>query len=113
MATEREGTAVIVAADLLTRSRLEAAARAAGFEPAAHAASREPARAEPAVLAVDLDAPDGIDAVRAWRARWPELRIVGFVSHVDRTRWSEAVALGCEVYPRGATTGAAGILRGE
>ena len=97
-----ERRAVIVAADLLLRARLEALARSAGLAPDVH--RKLPAPGDlPEVLVLDLDAPDALDGVVAWRERWPDLRIVGFVSHVDAERRRAAEAVGCDVFPRGAS----------
>ncbi|MEX2555999.1 MAG: hypothetical protein WEB06_10225, partial [Actinomycetota bacterium] len=85
------GRAVIVAADLLLRARLEDLARSAGLVPQVHRALPAPDEV-PAVLVLDLDAPDALEGVGAWRERWPQLRIVGFVSHVDAERRAAAPA---------------------
>ena len=93
---------MIVATDLLMRTRLEDLARAAELVPEVR--TMLPLSEErPAVLVVDLDAPAGLDGVAAWRERWPDLRIVGFVSHVDEETSRAARALGCVVFPRGAS----------
>lgn len=108
--------ALVAAADLLVRVRLQEAASAAGFEPRGLPRVDAPLdpEAEPALIALDLDDPAALDALRAWRERWPAVRIVGFVSHVDRERQDAAERLGCEVHPRGAAAAnGAEILGGE
>lgn len=99
----------VIARDLLVRERLLAAATATGFD--AQPQSHLHATAEdPSIVLLDLDAPDALDELRTWRAEHPQIRVIAFVSHVARDRWDIAVALGCEVHPRGATARARGII---
>ena len=99
------GGAIVVSRDLMMRTRLEDAARAAG-----HAILSASSDTAPSVVLVDLDADGAMDEVRTMRERFPEARVVAFVSHVDRARWDEASSLGVEVHPRGASTRATAIL---
>jgi hypothetical protein len=99
--------ALIIVTDLLARTRLEQSARAAGLTPVVRrrlgAADGDP----PAIVVLDLDAPDALDDIPDWRQRWPQLPIVGFAAHKDRPRWDAAAGLGVAVVPRGATASAA------
>jgi len=99
------GRAIIIGSDLLVRTRLEAAARAAGLEISGDG--------EPTLVLADLDGPDAFEAVQEARVRWPAVRVAGFLSHVDAERRARAQGLGIEVYPRGATTDAAAVIAGE
>jgi hypothetical protein len=96
-------TAVVVAADLLLRTRLQESALAAGVEPELHRSVPAPPDDPPIVLLVDLDLPGVLTGLAAWRERWPQVRIVGFASHVDTDRRRAAQSLGCEVHARSAT----------
>jgi hypothetical protein len=53
-------------------------------------------------VVVDLDGPDALASLGAWRDRWADLRIIGIVSHVDEDLRRRVDALGCEVLTRGA-----------
>ena len=107
-----ENRAVLVVADLLVGSRLEDSARRAGFTPVTRQRLGPPDEAAPAIVVVDLDAEGSLDDAPAWRERWPDLPIVGFVSHKDRKRWEAAEALGIRVVPRGATSSDARTIFG-
>lgn len=102
--------AVVVARDLMMRARLEGAARAAGFDVVA--ASVLPAQ-PPALVLADLDDATALATVTGWREQLPALRVVGFLSHVDRERWETAEAAGIEVYPRGASASRAAEIIGR
>jgi hypothetical protein len=96
--------AVLEVSDLLARTRLTDAAAAEGWD-----VSRD-AAAAPELVVVDLDAPNALDRARAWRSR--DVRVVGFVSHVDAATREAAIALGVEVMTRGAAAaGARDIFR--
>ena len=96
--------AALVVRDLMTRSRLQEAAAAAGYEVVA---MREvPAvtlEDPPDLLVVDLDLPGALKGAAAWRAAHPETRVVGFAFHVEEELIAEARAAGIEVLPHGAT----------
>lgn len=49
------------------------------------------------VAIVDLDQADGLETVRAWRRRWPEALLAGYLSAPDRDRWVAAQRAGCDV----------------
>ncbi|MCW3043255.1 MAG: hypothetical protein JWL57_1413 [Actinobacteria bacterium] len=96
--------ASLVVKDLMTRSRLQEAAAAAGYEVAT---MREvPAvtlEDPPDLLVVDLDLPGALQGAAAWRAAHPETRVVGFAFHVEEELIAAARAAGIEVLPHGAT----------
>ena len=57
----------------------------------------------PAVAVIDLHLPDALDVVRAWRARWPDALLTGYLGVPDRERWVAAQRAGCDlVTNRGA-----------
>jgi nitrite reductase/ring-hydroxylating ferredoxin subunit len=58
---------------------------------------------QPTVAVIDLHRPGAIDRVRAWRARWPDALLVGYLDVPDRERWVAAQRAGCDlVTNRGA-----------
>lgn len=66
-------------------------------------AGPDEANQQPVVTIVDLDRGDGIDTVRAWRERWPEALVAGYLGVPDRDRWIAAQRAGCDlVANRGA-----------
>lgn len=98
---------IIAVTDLLTRSRLEGAARAAGYDVEVAAAVPGPAEPPADLLVVDLDQPGAIEALEAWRAAHPQARACGFGFHVGEELLRRAEGLGVRVLPHGATTRAA------
>ena len=98
--------AALVVKDLMTRSRLQEAAAAAGYEVAAMrevpAVTLEAGDA-PDLLIVDLDLPGALQGATAWQAAHPEARVVGFAFHVEEELIAAARAAGIEVLPHGAT----------
>lgn len=88
--------------DLLFRSKIRAAASGTGAAVSFLRDATDPAVEKAAMAIVDLDAGGAIDTVRALRASWPSLRIVGFVSHVHADRIREARAAGADVMARSA-----------
>ncbi len=56
-----------------------------------------------AVAVLDLQHPDALELVRAWRARWPDALMAGFLGVPDPGRWVAAQRAGCDlVANRGA-----------
>jgi len=89
--------------DLLFRSKLRAVASHTGADVVFARTPVDPAVAEAGLAIVDLDGPEAIATVSGLRARWPALRIVGFVSHVHVERIRDARAAGAsEVMARSA-----------
>lgn len=93
--------AIVAVADLLTRSRIEDAGRAAGYEVTSTRTLPEPEDAD--LLVVDLDQEGSLDAVGRWRASRPETRVLGFAFHVNEDVIGRAKKLGVTVHPHGAT----------
>jgi len=97
-------TIVACVPDLMDRSKVAAAAAAAGREvtfvsPGALAS----AAVAGALVLVDLARPGAIAAIRSLRAADHAGRIVAFGSHVDRALLDDAREAGCdEVLPRSA-----------
>ena len=59
--------------------------------------------AGPAVAVISLHVPDALDRIRAWRARWPQALLAGYLEMPDRDRWLAAQRAGCDlVSNRGA-----------
>lgn len=46
---------------------------------------------------VDLERPDALSIVRAWRDRWPEALVAGHLATPDPKRWVAAQRAGCDV----------------
>lgn len=96
--------ALLVVADLLTRSRIGAAAEAAGYEVVARRSVPPPgSELDPAIVIVDLDAPGALSGAAAWRAERPGVPVVGFAFHTEGELIAEAKAAGIDVRPHGAT----------
>jgi DNA-binding NarL/FixJ family response regulator len=97
----QEMRAIVAVADLLTRSRIEEAGRAAGYEVAVTRGLSEPEDVD--LLIVDLDQPGTIEEIERWRTEKPQTRVVGFAFHVNEETIRHARALGAKVLPHGAT----------
>ena len=74
-----------------------------------------PSLANASMAIVDLDGKDAVATVAALRAAWPELRVIGFVSHVHAERIRDARAAGAtEVMARSAfVNGLQDLLRAD
>ena len=96
--------AVLALTDLLARSRLEQAARAAGYEVSSVRSLPPPDDPPPDVLVVDLDQPGTVASLAAWRAEHPGPRVVAFAFHAHEQVMDEARGLGAEVVTHGATS---------
>jgi DNA-binding NarL/FixJ family response regulator len=95
--------ALLAIADLMARSRLQQAAKAAGYEVSSARGVPDPADDPPDVLVVDLDQPATLDALAAWRAAHPDVRVVGFAFHAHEDVMAAARSLGAEVVTHGTT----------
>ncbi len=57
----------------------------------------------PLVIVVDAETDAALEAVGAWKSKWPATLVAGFVSNPSRTRWEQAEAAGLDlVASRGA-----------
>jgi DNA-binding NarL/FixJ family response regulator len=95
--------ALLVITDLMARSRLQQAAKAAGYEVASAREVPDPGAEPPDVLVVDLDQAGTLDALTAWRDAHPGVRVVGFAFHAHANLMDAARALGAEVVTHGTT----------
>ena len=98
-------TATIVALvpDLMDRSKVAAAGGdRIRFVSGADGLDAAVADAGPALVVVDLGRPGVVDALAELRVARPDLRVIGFGSHVDRELLDAAAATGCEVLARSA-----------
>lgn len=92
---------VIAVADLMARSRVESAARAAGHD--VFAVSAVPADGEPCdLLIADLDQPGALERLEAWRAAHPDVPVNGFAFHVNADTIERARAMGVRVKAHGS-----------
>ena len=87
-------------ADVLFRTKVEAAARQArvpllSVSDAAQAVARLEG-ALPELVLIDLSLPNAVDDARALRAHAPRARLVAFGSHVDAERLAQAREAGCD-----------------
>ena len=113
----RGGMLVILSDDLLIGRRLRQLANDSGLVVADAADVRPglatsdasgsggawPGDQEPAVAVIDLHHPGALDLVRAWRARWPDALLAGYLGIPDRDLWLAAQRAGCDlVANRGA-----------
>ena len=89
--------------DLLFRSKIRAAASHTGAAVSFLRDPADPSLAGASLAIIDLDASGAITTLSSLSASWPELRLVGFVSHVHADRIREARAAGTiEVMARSA-----------
>jgi AmiR/NasT family two-component response regulator len=100
--------ALIVTINLLTRSRLQEAASAAGYEAITQrhvppVPEPSDSNSAPDIMVVDLDIPGALAGAVHWRQAYPELRLVGFAYHVEDELIRQAREAGIEVLPHGAT----------
>ena len=57
----------------------------------------------PLAIVVDAEMDAALEAVGAWKSKWPTTLVAGFVSNPSRTRWEQAEAAGLDlVASRGA-----------
>jgi hypothetical protein len=92
---------LLVGGELMARSRIDEAARAAGMELVTAATLPEASDFDSYELVVlDLDS-GGRAAVEKWSEAGPTTRSVAYVSHVDEDLMGLATAAGIETYPRG------------
>ena len=96
--------AILAINDLLARSRLQQAARAAGYEVSTVRSVPSPDDPPPDVLVVDLDQPETVPSLEVWCARHPGSRVVGFAFHAHEDVMAQARGLGVEVVTHGATS---------
>lgn len=97
---------ILAVNDLLSRSRLQQAARAAGWDVTPARSVPDSAEPSPDLLVVDLDEREragSLDALASWRAGHRNTRVVGFAFHANRALMDRAQALGVEVVTHGAT----------
>ena len=80
--------------DLLFQSKIRAAAAHTGAAVSFLRDPADPSIAGASLAILDLDRNGAIAVLTALRASWPELRLVGFVSHVHADRIREARAAG-------------------
>ena len=102
--------AVIVAVNLLTRSRLQEAAAAAGYDVSVRRQVPEVGEDPPDILVVDLDLPGALEAAAAWKGEHAGPRVVGFAFHEEADLIGRAREAGIEVVPHGATARPARIF---
>ncbi|MGH2720391.1 MAG: hypothetical protein ACRDJO_02140 [Actinomycetota bacterium] len=95
--------ALLAITDLMARSRLQQAAKAAGYEVSSARGVPDPGAEPPDVLVVDLDQAGTLEALTAWRAAHPGVRVVGFAFHAHADVMDAARALDAEVVTHGTT----------
>lgn len=95
-------TVVIAVADLMARSRIESAARAAGHDVLTRSAIPEPGDAPPDLLIADLDQQGALDRLESWRAVHADAAVVGIAFHVNADVIARARSLGVTVKAHGA-----------
>jgi len=89
--------------DLLFRSKIRAAAAHTGAAVSFVRDPADPALAGASLAIVDLDGSGAVATVSALASAHPDLRLVGFVSHVNAARIRDARAAGAiEVMARSA-----------
>lgn len=93
---------VIAVSDLMARSRIEAAARAAGLDADARRQVPDPSEEAPALLVADLDQPGALDRLKIWRDAHPGAAVTGFAFHVNTDVIAAAKAMNVKVTAHGA-----------
>lgn len=93
-------TALLLTADPLVTSRLDALAGELGLEPVAASAAPPPSVD---VIVIDLDQPGSLDTIIEWRDRHPGAFIAGHMGLPRQDLWIQAHQAGCDlVANRGA-----------
>jgi len=83
--------------DIMSRTRIESAWKAAG----AHVL-RKNASEQPDLVVMDLTAHNALTEIERLRAAWPEVKILAFGPHVDGAAFKQAKAAGAsELVARG------------
>ncbi|HET8979295.1 MAG TPA: Rieske 2Fe-2S domain-containing protein [Solirubrobacteraceae bacterium] len=82
--------------DPLVERRAARVAALVGAEPVILLGPVPQGDGEPVGLLVELELEGALDAVRGWRARLPELTIVGFVAMPEPELWREAETAGAD-----------------
>ncbi len=83
--------------DLLSRTRIESAWKAAGAQ-----VLRKGATECPDLVVMDLTARNGLDELARFRAAWPDMEILAFGPHVDGEAFKAAKIAGAtELVARG------------
>lgn len=86
----------LVIQDPHLRGRIEEVARAVGADPVVFRSPETLDVEEPPIaIVVELELKGAIDAVAAWKARWPSCFLVGSVALPRADLWHAAVAAGC------------------
>ncbi|MFQ5410507.1 MAG: Rieske (2Fe-2S) protein, partial [Anaerolineales bacterium] len=95
---------VLMAQHPVLRHRVHLAAETAGLQVVEVAAPEElDADIHPIAIVVELELPDALQAVRAWKQRWPECLVTASIALPDQERWIAAEAAGFDlVANRGA-----------
>jgi DNA-binding NarL/FixJ family response regulator len=84
--------------DLMTRTRIESAWKAAGAQ-----ILRKNATEVPEMVVMDLTAREAMATIARLRAAWPQVDILAFGPHVDGDAFKQAKAAGAsELVSRGA-----------
>ena len=85
--------------DLFFASKVSATARAGGVElelAAAQHAAEQVRRKPPALVLIDLHAPDAVALVVALKAAAPTVPVIGFYSHVETVLRQDALGAGAD-----------------
>jgi hypothetical protein len=93
---------IIAVADLMSRSRVESAARAAGFEVESRSAVPDAGDGDCDLLIADLDQASALDRIEAWRASHPKAAVSGFAFHVNTGTIERARDMGIRVRSHGS-----------
>ena len=80
--------------DFFFRSKIQATASATGAVVSFLRDTSDPSLSGARLAIVDLDAPAAVETITALAAAHPDLRLVGFVSHVNADRIRDARAAG-------------------
>lgn len=95
--------AVLVGDDQLIHGRLAALATEQGWRLEPFSEEAPP----PSLLVVDVGTDGADEAIRSYRARWPQALVVGYLAAPDRERWLAAQRAGADlVVNRGRLVGA-------
>ena len=89
--------------DLLFRSKIRAVASHTGAAVSFMRDASDPSLSDATLAILNLDDAGAIAAIETLTSKWPSLRVIGFVSHVNADRIREARAAGpVEVMARSA-----------
>ncbi len=103
MESDGHGLVLVLGADLLGRTRIEAAITRSGFVPQSVSANKlsEVDVSRVKAIFADVDSDEVLEAISGMDLAEKELLLVGYYAHVDRSRAERVKRAGWQALPRG------------